>query len=452
MSFLVTLATICAVLFIGLVSVMLRRVVSPNEVHIVQSRKATTSYGKDTDHGNVYYEIPAWVPVFGVTKIVLPVSVFDVRLQAYEAYDQGRVPFVVDIIAFFRIENTNLAAQRVQHFKELEEQLIAIVQGAIRTVLASHDIDAIMIERSKFGQQFTAEVTEQLQNWGVIPVKNIELMDIRDSENGKAIHNIMAKKQSLIEMQSRTEVAKNQKDANIAEINAQQETETQKQSALELIGLRTAQKDKQVGIANQMASQEVKEQERATKEKEMAVIQVGQVRQAEITKNVRVVEAEQAKQTSVIQAEGQKLTTVTIAEGNLQSKQLEAKGIQAQGEAVGAADTAKNLATVAPQITLAKEIGGNEGYQKYLVTIRRVEQEQAVGVAQAAALEKANIKIISNSGDPVAGITSVRDLFSSKGGTSIGAMLEGLAQTEQGQNVLSAIKGKGLNGRESNTN
>jgi hypothetical protein len=42
-------------------------------------------------------------------------------------------------------------------------------------------------------------------------------------------------------------------------------------------------------------------------------------------------------------------------------------------------------------------------------------------------------------------VNKVMELFSSKGGTNLGAMLEGLAQTQAGADVLSAVKGK-LNG------
>lgn len=106
-----------------LIAITLRRVVPTNETHIVQSRKKTTSYGKDTENGNVYYEWPSWLPVIGITKVVLPVSVFDISLTAYEAYDIGRVPFIVDIMAFFRINDSNVAAQRVENFAELLQQL-----------------------------------------------------------------------------------------------------------------------------------------------------------------------------------------------------------------------------------------------------------------------------------------------------------------------------------------
>lgn len=77
------LPIIGAVLGLGLIiPFCLRRVVSTNEVHIVQSRKSTISYGKDMESGNTYYEWPQWLPFLGISKIILPVSVFDLNLHA----------------------------------------------------------------------------------------------------------------------------------------------------------------------------------------------------------------------------------------------------------------------------------------------------------------------------------------------------------------------------------
>jgi flotillin len=382
------------------------------------------------------------LPVIGITKTILPVSVFDLSFKDYEAYDKDRVPFVVDIVAFFRIEDSNVAAQRVANFGELLTQLKAIVQGAIRTVLASHDIDSIMVDRSKFGDAFTGQVVEQLKNWGVMPVKNIELMDIRDTGNNQTIHNIMSKKISFIQMQSRSEVAKNNKDAQIAEITAQQESKVREQEALEGIGKRTAEKDQAVGIASQKAAQAVKEEEKLTKTKEMAVLEVQNVRTAEIQKNVNLVQADQAKQTSIINSEGQKQTAILNAEGLLESKKREAEGTVLVGNAKAEAEKAMQLAPVQAQIVLAQEIGTNENYQKYLVTIRQVEAGQVVGVEQAKALEKADIKIIANTGEPVSGIKNVMDIFTPKGGTSIGGMIEALKQTEGGAELLKLVTPK----------
>lgn len=425
---LVILGAIAFAIISFITALLLRRVVETNEVHIVQSAKKTRSYGKDTPNGNTYYDWPYWFPIIGVTRIVMPVSVFDIRLEAYEAYDVGRVPFVVDIVAFFRIDDSNMAAQRVESFQELQSQLLAIIQGAVRTILASHDIDRIMLERSIYGEQFTLAVKDQLRSWGVVPVKNIELMDIRDAADNLVVHNIMEKKKSLIEMESRIEVAENMKRAEIAEIEAKRETDVQDQRAQQIVGETTADKVKAVGIANERASQEIKEQQRTTKEKEMAVIQVQQVRQADITREANLVKADEDK-----------LSTIIIAEGQLEQTKKESEGIAIEGTARAEAEKLMQLAPVEAQIVLAQEIGQNEGYQNYLVAIETVAANENVGMEQAKALTAADVKIIANTGEPVGGMSNVMDLFTSKGGTNVTAMLEGLAQSEQGQSLLGKL-------------
>ncbi len=424
----IILVILSVILVLFLIAIVLRRVVETNEVHIVQSSKKTTSYGKDTVNGNTYYEYPSWLPVLGVTKIVLPVSVFDLELLSYEAYDVGRVPFIVDVTAFFRISDTNQAAQRVQNFNELNAQLLSITQGAVRTVLASCDIDEIMLERSKFGEQFTKEVEGQLKSWGISTVKNIELMDIRDSEGSHVIRNIMDKKKSLIEMQSRIEVAENLKTAEIAEIEAVKERDLQQQSAEQSVGERTAEKDRAVNVANEQASQKILDQKKVTAEKDMEVIKVQEVKQAEINKNVSIVKAEEDKD-----------TTILIAEGALEETKRVAEGIRLEGDAKAEAERAMQLAPVRAQIELAQEIGENEGYQHYLISIEAVQANKEVGISQAAALEKAEVKVIANTGEPVKGVSNVMELFSTKGGTSIGGMLEGIAQTPEGKTIINKL-------------
>lgn len=408
-----------------IVLVQYRIVVETNEMHIVQSRNKTKAFGKDTNNGNVYYAWPDWVPVFGISNVSLPVSIFDLDLINYEAYDKGRLPFVVDIKAFFRINNSDVAAQRMESFEELENQLKAVVQGAVRSILASNEIEEIMQGRSKFGHEFTVEVSEQLLNWGVETVKNIELMDIRDHLGSNVIKNIMEKKKSHIEMESRQEVAKNRKTAEIAEIEASREVDIQKQQTAQSVGLRTVEANRTVHIASQEMQQAVKEQEKITKEKDMAILFVQSTRTAEIEKQVKVVRAEQEKETLIL-----------IAEGNLESKRREAMGIVAEGDAKAAAEKAMQLAPVEAQIVLAKEIGANKEYQEYLVTIRKIEADQEVGIEQAQALVSANVKIIANTGDPVTGVKHVMDLFSSRGGTQMGAMVEAFANSETGSALL----------------
>lgn len=438
------------VLLVTVISLIWRVVVQPNEVHIVQSGSSTKVYGRrgaDLSkeegmqvQGNSYYNWPAWIPLIGVQSKAFPLSVFNLDLNDYEAYDIGRVPFMVDIVAFFRISEPAIAAKRVDSLDELNEQLLLILRGAVRTILAKHDIEEIMGERSTFGKMFTEETETQLEAWGVSNVKNIELMDVRDGKNSKTVSNIMAKKESLIEMQSRSEVAMNKKNAQLAEIDAAREAEVRKQEAQQLVGERTAEKDKAVGIANEKAQQEIKEQAKTTAEKDMAVQKVNQVRQAEITREVQVVKAEQDKQVSITTSEGTREQTIITAEGVLKQKQLEGEGILAVGTAQAEAKRLAEMANVTPQIELAREIGENEGYQTYLIQIRSVEMEQAVGIEKAKALQDAGIKVIANTGNNVdAGLNGVMDLFSSKGGTAIGSTLEAMANTPQGQALLAKL-------------
>lgn len=436
--------------------IALRRVVPVNEVHIVQTRKNTVSYGKGFS-SNTYYEWPSRIPMIGLVRVTLPVSNFSIDLPDYAAYDKERVPFLVHVMAFFRISDSNTAAQRVASFEELKEQLTAIVQGSVRTVLAAHEIDQIMLDRSRFGEAFTKEVTPQLGGWGVEAIKNIELMDIRDAKESEVIQNIMAKRTSGIERESRLVVADNTRQAEMAEIAATREIEMSRQQAAEQVGLRTAEKDKNVGVANEQSAQQVKVQQRETAAKEMDVIQVKNVRGAEISREVAVITAAQAKEVAIVQAdaakqvaivgaEGNKQQTVLTAEGQLEAAKRNAEGIAVEGHAKGSAETAILMAPVDAQIKLAEKIGSDQGYQTYLLGIRNIEAAQAVGTAQAEALKSADVKVISNAGTPGKGLSGVMDLFSADGGTAVASMLEGLAQSPEGKKLLEKFVNKAPTG------
>lgn len=426
-------------IYLTKVILSLRRVVPTNMVHIVQSKESTAAYGKGRAGGNVYYEWPTWIPKIGVTVTQFPESIFQVTLNDYEAYDSARLPFVVDVTAFFRVDNAETVAQRVSHFNELNSQLLSVVQGSIRRILATNKLEDIMQERASLGQQFTDEVKAQIAEWGVLPVKTIEFMDLRDSSKGVVIANIMAKEKSRIEKESRVVVAANMQEAETKEIDAKRTIEVQRQDAEQQVGLRTAEKDQKVGIANEEAKQNVLSANKVTTEKNMEVQRVQQVKSAEIAKDVAVVTAEQEKQVRIVQSEADKQSTVITAEGNLEAAKRNAEGIEVEGNAKAAAEQAMLMAPVNTQITLAKEIGENEGYQQYLVTIRQVEANQTVGMEMAKAFAKADLKVIANSGDVGGGITKLGQIVTSAGGTNIAAMLEGLTQSESGQALVGSL-------------
>ncbi len=412
-------------------ALVFRRVVPANMVHIVQSGRKTVSYGvggnaQDANNtGNTYYAWPSWVPVIGVSVSSFPVSNFDIRLSGYEGYDKGRLPFVVDIMAFFRITDSTKAAQRVSTFSELQEQLTGILQGAVRRILATNELEHIMQDRSQLGTEFTAEVDAQLAEWGVQTVKAIEFMDIRDSQQSKVIHNIMAKEQSRIDRESRVAVADNTRQAQEAEIEAKRQVDIQAQAAAEVVGIREAEKEKAVGIARETSKQEVTSAQKTTTEREMEVTRVSTLRAAEIERERAVVAAETYHETKV-----------RNATADLEATKAAAAGVVETGKAEGEAETARLLAPVTAQTKLAEEIGSNESYQQYLVTIRQVEANQAVGVEMARSIGKADLKVIANGGDIGSGMSNLTDLLSSAGGTKLGGLLTGLAQSDEGKALI----------------
>ena len=482
----------------------LRRIVPADMVHVVQTSKRTTSYGKNTANGNVYYQWPKWLPLLGVEVKILPVSNFDMPLNNYEAYDKDRVPFVVDVRTFFRISDTNQAAEKVASTEELRKHLEAVVQGAVRNIMAKAKLEDIMEERSVYGQQFTDEVKDQLKEWGVEAVKNIELMDIRDSKDSNVIENIMAKKKSEIEKDSRITVATNRKLATSAEIEAAREVEVKQAEKEKVVGEKSAEKEQMIGIANEKAKQQIAQEAEETAIKELAVEKVKQVTNASIKQEKETIDAETVKKTTIIKADQDKekmkidaeaqkekmkidadavkyqveikaeaeknameidanavkyqIETRAEADKNAKEKEAvaiktlkeaEAQGIKAVGTANADAEKQMQLARVTAEITLAEKIGNNEGYQGYLVNLEVVKQqanvsiEQAkysadVGKAQAMNLNKADIKIITNTsdGNVGGGVSKVMELFSPKGGTALSGMLEAFAQTDAGKSFL----------------
>ncbi len=316
----------------------------------------------------------------------------------------------------------------------MKGQLLAIVEGSIRTILAQSDIESIMQGRGEFGDMFTAEVKEQLSNWGVVPVRNIELMDIRDAAGSDVISNIMAKKKSQIARESRETVAENNRAAEIAEIAAERETQLQREQAKQVVGIREAERMQAVGMAEEVAAQQIAEQAKVTAERRMDVQRVEQGKAAEIAKEVAVIQAQQNSDTQRIEAEGA-----------LEAERCVAEGIQVKGAAEAAALKDRELAPIHAQIELAREIGNNPSYQQYLIALRAVEAQQIIGSAQAAALEKADVKVIANAGDTSSGVSNVLDLFTSKGGTHLAGMLEALNQSGVGKDLVNRFTKGGAN-------
>lgn len=300
---------------------------------------------------------------------------------------------------------------------------------------------------------FTQAIAESLKSWGVESVKNIEFMDIRDAKGECVIENIMKKKKSEIEKDSRIAVAENNKAAEEVEIAAQQSIDLRQQESEESVGKRKAEVSANVGIAQEVSKQQVKDAAKTTKEKEMAVLEVEKVRNAEIEENAKlkaaeiqkkakVVEAETSQQQIQIAAEAQKTKLVTESEGKKTAAENEALAIKVVGEANAEAENKRQMASVNAQIEQAKEIGTNAGYQEYLVKTQYIEAYKNIGMEQAKNLGNADIKIIAGAGDVQKGVSKASDILSPNCGFAFGGMLEALASTDEGKKLLEGLMSK----------
>ncbi len=464
----------------------LRRIVPTNVVHILQRGKNTVSYGVGKGD-NVYYAFPAWLPIIGISVREMPVSNFDIDLHEYSAYDVDRVPFLVDAKAFFHIADTNKAAEKVESFSQLKEQLENVVKGAVRSILAQHTLNDIMEKRGIFGEQFTQSVNTDLQQWGVEAIKNIELMDIRDAKDSTVIKQVMAKKMSAIDAESRTEIANNKMKAENAELDSKRliaikaaDTDKMMGEARALskqaVAIADAKADEVSGIASQEAAAKIAESQKGTTEKQMEVERTKQTQLANIAKEKAIIEskqaaeqmqitAEAAKKQLEIQTNASKMKVETDAEARkvatekdagalLIKQEAEAKGKSAVGKAEAdvilakgnsEAEAKKNmeLARVTAETTLAEKIGKDKDYQAYLIKIKEVEVSQVIGVEQAksigTAMQKAEVKLLVNTGDINNGMGQIGRLFSSKGASQMSGFMETLAQSEEGKVLLDIL-------------
>ena len=346
-----------------LIARSLRRVVPTNEVHILQKGNKTIIKWRGFEWWNVYYKFPEWVPKLWVSVTRLPLFVFDVKLVDYQAYDNWKVPFKVDVTAFFVIRDPEIAATRIADFAELQEQLVEVVRGAVRKTLAQYDIRKIMESRSEIWQEFYQEVTQAVKEWWV-ELKNTEFMDIRDADWYNVIRNLLEKKRKQIETEAAEEVARKEaekemveaeekKKAELVKIQAEQEAQLKRIEAEKLIKAQEVEKNKLVALQEQEAKQMLLEKEKETKTKELEIKLLEEQKQAEIEKVKEIIEAEKQKEKEIIQAEAKKEKELKEAEAKAKAIEMEA---EAKAKALEKEAEAKRIAIEKEWFAKAKTI------------------------------------------------------------------------------------------------
>jgi len=448
---------VIAIIFI-IIAINLRKVVPTNEVHILQKGKNTIIKGKWFDGWNVYYHFPQWVPWFGISVTKLPLYVFDIKLLNYQAYDNGKIPFNVDVTAFFVIKDPELAAKRVADFEELKDQLVEVVRWAVRKTLAQYDIQEIMEARWELWQKFYEEVTNAVKEWWV-ELKNIEFMDISDADGYQVIRNLLEKKRKTIETESEKEVAlkdkekdiveaEAKKDAEIKRIEAEKEAKLAQIEADKLTRTQEVEKEKLVRLQEEEAKKALYEKQKETKQKELDIKLLEEEKEAEIQKVKEIIDAEKEKEIEIKNAEAKAKSIELDAEAKARAMELEAEARKnaIEKEWLAKAKTIDYVGTAEAKnkLEMAKALNAfSEAALKYLIAEMEYKYTSKVDLEKAKALEKADIKVISTGPNGNEGMNSFMDLFTSKGGANLWWMIESFKNTvgeEKFNEIISKIK------------
>jgi len=379
------------ILIIILVLLSWYRVVSPSEAHVVVGPIGKMVVSPDSKIAGP--RAKKWyfkVPILRTTRIMNLTTQELVIKQ--ETYEKNQARYMVQSSTKFRIIDVDKYAERVASITDLKEQLSEAIISAVRAVTVQFDVVQARAKKTEMSNAVEREITDDLQQWG-LELISFQLVNFKDTEESKIISNISQRREKEIEAATRQEVAERDKEARVKEAES-----------VEIAKKREIAMEEEVSMREQNKLQKVSEQQKIAKEKEYDVIKVQTIRQAEIDKEKAIVFANQQKETEVIIKEQKKL----VGEGDRLQQEEQAKGAAAPIREKGIAEA---MAKEKLQVALNKF--GDKAIRA-LVAEKVVEMQQAVGIATAGALEKADVKVFAGG-------------EGSKQGFNLGEMIQSMA-------------------------
>jgi len=373
-------------IIIFIIMALLYTIVPANVADVVVKRGKRTVFSSDPKHATdgkaAYFKIPSWVPYAGMEVHRMPLSMIEIPIPDFLAFDKDRARFLCDIVAFGVIKDPVTSAIRFpKTMDELGKQLSKVVRATTRDSTTKKQIRDIINDREGILDTIREPLTDALANWG-IELRDIELVEFKDpteKEYGEeAPPHVIKDISSIIEVQINSEARqKNAEQKKMARIKEAAAEESAK--------IREWERDEKIGIREKQKDQEVYKEAKIAKEQELEVEKVQKVKTQEIEKERAVVQASQEKEVETINKEQKQL----IGEGDRLMKEEQAKGeaayIREQGYAD--ADAKEKL-----QNALNKF---KDPAIRALVAEKLVEMEKETRIATAEALKAADLRIFS---------------------------------------------------------
>jgi uncharacterized membrane protein YqiK len=423
----VLLWTIVTIVILVIVAVIFIRwsytVVPPHEAHVVVSRgKGKKVYCSRPLEGVKLQSAYWYIPILK-QRLILPLENIRIEIDSIPLRDQLMAKFSGDVICFLSIVDPLLAAEKLGRieaeegkigFPRIEAEVGRLIESITRNASMSMEVYEIMRHRDAFSQEVKKRVNDPLKEWGVQLV-DLEVIHFKDIETYTVIKDLEQRQATLINAETRKQVADNQKGASIVESLANKETEMARAENEELYRIRQIQKDQKVGQTQQESVQNIAQAEMEANKQKVEALRVLDVGTAQV-----------GAQAKIESAKGDSEAVKTKADGD--SEAIRKTGL-AQAEVTKAtliaeADGTKEKAYALKEYTDA-------GLSLETISAE-VEIKKAQFAALAEGLKVAKISLVTSGESSILGIP-----VSAKVGADIGQMLYEMA--ERGIDVRSLL-------------
>jgi regulator of protease activity HflC (stomatin/prohibitin superfamily) len=163
-------------------------------------------------------------------KVDMRVRTLDIEKQ--QVMTKDNVPVDVNGVVFFKVVKPEDAIIKVQDF---EYAISRQAQTALRDVCGSMDLDTVLTERQKIGDEIRVIVDKETDQWG-IDVQVIKLQDIEVPDDLKRIMS----RQAAAEREKRANIIKSEGDRDAAKnLAAAADTMSKSKGAMQLRTLQT---------------------------------------------------------------------------------------------------------------------------------------------------------------------------------------------------------------------
>lgn len=381
----VVVAVVIALVFVGVLWAVAKRYkkVPPNVVMVVYGRKRRIAEGKVVGYRIVTGGATFIMPLLEEYRTI-SLNLIQIPLKIENTPNVDGVLITVEAVGNVKISSEpELLSAAIERFlgygiDEIERQIHDILEGQLRQIIGTLQVEEIVQKREKITEQVTQNAAMDL---GRIGIRCDLIVVNRISDNQGYIEALGKKRTAEVIRDASIGQAEAQRDSTIKSSNARREGEQTRLNNDALIAaaerdlnMKKAQYNAQVAEqtamaaqagprANAVALQDVKRQEVKVQEVETeARIAVSgkeaerrqqelvatQIRPAEAQKDAVVIAAQGEANAAVIRSEGEAKAVRIRAEGDKAAQIARAEGekvrLAAEGEGAAAADRAKRQA------------------------------------------------------------------------------------------------------------